>query len=185
VARVRLVQRVFSSLCLAVLITFLFFHGIVSELSNLSELSKFGNRKNLGVSQTKTVTINTVIFSKNTALSSNLLSEFQTQDLSSTNHLGWRLKDYQPIALLDVRPVVLNNIQASLPAIFNDSYSQQIICLLMINEYGDVDKILFGDNQLSELQRNELEAMFLNLRFNPGIMQGLAVPTVMRIEIRI
>ena len=55
----------------------------------------------------------------------------------------------------------------------------------MINEYGDVDRIVFGYNQLSELQRNELQAMFLNLRFNPGTMQGLAVPTVMRIEIRI
>ena len=168
--------RKFSSLCLAVLITFLFFHGM---------LSKFSNRQNLGVSHTEAVTTSSVIFSKNTASSSNLLSEFQKQDINSTNHLSWRLKDYQPIALLDVRPVVLNNIQASLPAIFNDSYSQQINCLLMINEYGDVDKIVFGDNQLSELQRNELEAMFLNLRFNPGIMQGLAVPTVMRIEIRI
>ncbi len=148
-------------------------------------LSKFSNRQNLGVSHTEAVTTSSVIFSKNTASSSNLLSEFQKQDITSNNHLGWRLKDYQPIALLDIRPVVLNNIQASLPAIFNNSYSQQINCLLMINEYGDVVKIVFGDNQLSELQRNELEAMFLNLRFNPGIMQGLAVPTVMRIEIRI
>lgn len=168
--------RKFSSICLAVLITFFFFYGM---------LSKFSNRKNLGISHTETEITSTVIFSKNTALSSNLLSEFQTQDISSTDLLGWRLKDYQPIALLDVKPVVLNNIQASLPAIFNDSYSQQINCLLMINEYGDVDKIVFGDNQLSELQRNELEVKFLNLRFNPGIMQGLAVPTVMRIEIRI
>jgi hypothetical protein len=170
------VLRKFSSLCLAVLITSLFFYGM---------LSNFSNRKNIGVSQTETATTSSVIFSKNTALSSNFLSEFQKQDINLTNHLGWRLKDYQPIALLDVRPVVLNNIQASLPAIFNDSYSQQINCLLMINEYGDVDKIVFGDNQLSELQRNELETKFLNLRFNPGIMQGLAVPTLMRIEIRI
>ena len=174
--------RNFSSLCLAVLITLFFFHGMLSKLSELSQLS---NKKISGVSHIETVTTKPVIFSKDTALSSNLLSEFQTQDVTSTNHLGWRLKDYQPIALLDVRPVVLNNIQASLPAIFNDSFSQQINCLLMINEYGDVDKIVFGDNQLSELQRNELEAIFLNLRFNPGIMQGLAVPTVMRIEIRI
>ena len=87
--------------------------------------------------------------------------------------------------MLDVKPVVLKNIQASLSAIFNDINSQQISCLLMINEYGDVDKIIFGDNQLSELQRNELETMFLNLRFNPGTMQGQAVPTAMRIEIRI
>ena len=184
-ARVRLVLRVFSSLCLAVLITFLFFHGMLSELSKLSGLSQLSNKKISGESHIETVTTNAVIFSKDTVFSSNLLSEFQTQDASSTNFLGWRLKDYQPITLLDVRPVVLNNIQASLSAIFNDSYSQQINCLLMINEYGDVDKIVFGDNQLSELQRNELETRFLNLRFNPGIMQGLAVPTVMRIEIRI
>jgi len=154
-------------------------------LSKLSELSQLSNKKISGVTHTETVTTNAVFFSKDTALSSNFLFELQKQAINLTNHLGWRLKDYQPITLLDVRPVVLNNIQASLPAIFNDSYSQQIICLLMINEYGDVDKIVFGDNQLSELQRNELETMFLNLRFNPGIMQGLAVPTVMRIEIRI
>ena len=174
--------RKFSSICLSVLITLFFFHGMLSKLSELSQLS---NKKISGVTHTETVTTNAVFFSKDTALSSNFLFELQKQAINLTNHLGWRLKDYQPITLLDVRPVVLNNIQASLPAIFNDSYSQQIICLLMINEYGDVDKIVFGDNQLSELQRNELETMFLNLRFNPGIMQGLAVPTVMRIEIRI
>jgi len=184
-ARVGLVLKIFSALCLAVLITLCVFHGMLIELSKLSGLSQLSNKKISGVSHIETVTTKPVIFSKDTVLSSNLLSEFQTQDVTSTNHLGWRLKDYQPIALLDVRPVVLNNIQASLPAIFNDSFSQQINCLLMINEYGDVDKIVFGDNQLSELQRNELEAIFLNLRFNPGIMQGLAVPTVMRIEIRI
>ena len=175
-ARVGLVLRQYSSLCLAVFITLYIFYGMLNKVSN-KEIS--------GVSLSETVTVSTVIFSKNSSTRSNFISEYPTQDISSTNHLAWRLKDYQPIALLDVKPVVLKNIQASLSAIFNDINSQQISCLLMINEYGDVDKIIFGDNQLSELQRNELETIFLNLRFNPGTMQGEAVPTVMRIEIRI
>ena len=178
-ARVGLVLRQFSTLCLAVLITLCIFHGV------LSKVSKVSNKENSAVLLSETVTVSKVIFSKNTSTRSNFIFEYRTQDISSTNHLVWRLKDYQPIALLDVKPVLLKNIQASLSAIFNDTNSQQINCLLMINEYGDVDRIVFGDNQLSELQRNELQAMFLNLRFNPGTMQGLAVPTVMRIEIRI
>ena len=178
-ARVGLVLKNFSALCFALLMTLCIFHGI------LSKVSKVSNKENSSVSLSESVTVSTVIFSKNTSSPSNFISEYPTQDISSINHLAWRLKDYQPIALLDVKPVVLKNIQASLSAIFNDINSQQISCLLMINEYGDVDKIIFGDNQLSELQRNELETMFLNLRFNPGTMQGQAVPTVMRIEIRI
>ncbi len=178
-ARVGLVLRQFSTLCWAVLITLCIFHGI------LSKVSKVSNKENSGVSLFETVTVSTVIFSKNTSTSSNVISENLTRDVSSTNILGWRLKDYQPIALLDVKPVFLKNIQANLSAIFNDINFQQINCLLMINEYGDVDKIVFGDNPLSDLQRNELETIFLNLRFNPGTIQGQAVPTVMRIEIRI
>ncbi len=171
--------RQFSAACWAVLITLCIFHGI------LSKVSKVSNKENSGVSLSEIVTVSTVIFSKNTSTSANVISENLTRDVSSTNILGWRLKDYQPIALLDVKPVFLKNIQANLSAIFNDINFQQINCLLMINEYGDVDKIVFGDNPLSDLQRNELESIFLNLRFNPGTIQGQAVPTVMRIEIRI
>ncbi len=171
--------RHFSAACLAVLITLCVFHRILSKVSNVS------NKEISGVSLSESVTVSTVIFSKNTSARSNFISEYPTQDISSNNHPAFRLKDYQPIALLDVKPIVLKNIQASLSVLFNDINSQQISCLLMINEYGDVDKIIFGDNQLSEPQRNELEAMFLNLRFNPGTMQGQAVPTVMRIEIQI
>ena len=181
-ARVGLVLKIFSALCLAVLITLCIFHGVLSKVSRVSKVS---NKEISGVSLFEKVAVSTVIFSKNSSTRLNFISEYPTQDISSTNHLAWRLKDYQPIALLDVKPVVLKNIQASLSAIFNDINSQEISCQLMINEYGDVDKIIFGDNQLSELQRNELETMFLNLRFNPGTMQGQAVPTVMRIEIRI
>lgn len=143
------------------------------------------NRKILEQSLSKTIDASIIVFSEDSSISSNIKSENRSHVISSTNNLGWRLNDYQPIALLDVKPVVLKNIQASLSAIFNDINSQQIRCLLLINEYGDVDKIIFGDNQLSELQRIELETMFLNLRFNPGTMQGQAVPTVMRIEIGI
>ena len=168
--------RQFSATCLAVLITLYIFYGLISKI-NHKEIS--------GISLSETITVSTDILSKSTSARSNFISEYPTQDISSNNHLAWRLKDYQPIALLDVKPIVLKNIQASLSVLFNDINSQQISCLLMINEYGDVDKIIFGDNQLSELQRNELETMFLNLRFNPGTMQGEAVPTIMRIEIRI
>lgn len=95
------------------------------------------------------------------------------------------LLTYQPIELLDIKPSVIKTISASLSSLFNDSPAIELHCLLMINEFGDVDRILFGDYHLTDLQRLEVERFFLNLRFKPGYMQGQAVPTVMRIKINI
>lgn len=171
--------RHFSAACLAVLITLCVFHEMLSKLKKLS------NGEIPGVSLSETIVASTVIFSKNTLYNSNFISENRTQDVALTNNLGLRLKDYQPVALLDIKPIVLKNIQPHLSDNFKDLHSLEIGCLLMINEYGDVDKILFGDNQLSEKQRKELEFMFLGLRFNPGYIHGQAVPTAMRIAIQI
>jgi hypothetical protein len=160
-ARVGLVLKNFSALCLAVLITLCIFHGVLSKVSRVSKVS---NKEISGVSLSEKVAVSTVIFSKNSSTRLNFISEYPTQDISSTNHLAWRLKDYQPIALLDVKPVVLKNIQASLSAIFNDINSQEISCLLMINEYGDVDKIIFGGEGYPRKKVKDLYYMFSYLK---------------------
>ena len=80
-ARVGLVLKNFSALCLAVLITLCIFYGI------LSKVSKVSNKENSAVLLSETVTVSKVIFSKNTSTRSNFIFEYRTQDISSTNQL--------------------------------------------------------------------------------------------------
>ena len=112
-------------------------------------------------------------------------TEKDSQHSESLRPYKASLLTYQPIELLDSKPSVIKTISASLSTLFNDSPAIELDCLLMINEFGDVDRILFGDYHLTDLQRLEVEQFFLNLRFKPGYMQGQAVPTVMRIKINI
>ena len=60
-ARVGLVLKIFSALCLAVLITLCIFHGVLSKVSRVSKVS---NKEISGVSLSEKVAVSTVIFFK-------------------------------------------------------------------------------------------------------------------------
>ena len=175
-ARIRLVLRQFAFFCLSLFITSSVFCEIFSRLYNIKI-----SGESVAASLSESI-IPLTVLSKPDA---NFPTENTTQYISLHSEVGPRLKNYQPIALLDIKPAVLKPIQANLSAMFDDVPHLEINCLLMINEYGDVDKILFGDNNLSEKHRSELEQLFLQLRFTPGYLHDQAVPTVMRIAISI
>lgn len=175
-ARIRLVLRQFAFFCLSLFITSCIFSEIFSRLNNINI-----SGESVAASLTKSIIPLTMV-SKPVV---NSLTKNTTQYISLHSKVGLSLKNYQPIALLEIKPVVLKQIQSNLSAIFDDVPNLEFNCLLMINEYGDVDKILFGDNNLSEKHRSELEQLFLQLRFAPGYLHGKAVPTVMRIAISI
>ena len=168
--------RQFYFFCLSLLITSSVFCGIFSRSNNINI-----SGESVAATDSKSI-IPLMVLSKS---DTNSPTENTTQHISLHSEVGPRLKNYQPLALLDIKPAVIKPIQAHLSTIFDDVSKLEINCLLMINEYGDVDKILFGDNNLSDKHRSELEQLFLQLRFTPGYLHDQAVPTVMRIAISI
>jgi hypothetical protein len=170
------VLRQFLVVCLSVSITSLVFYGLLSNLNNIKISA--GSASSTFSTPTIPLTVQATHYSNTNSINS-------LKNIFLKTEAGASLIDYQPISLLDIKPVVLKHIQANLSAIFDDAPHLEINCLLMINEYGDVDRILFGDNNLSEKYRSELEQLFLQLRFTPGYLHNQAVPTVMRIAISI
>ena len=168
--------RQFYFFCLSLFITSSVFCGIFSRSNNINI-----SGESVAATDGESI-IPLMVLSKS---DTNSPTENTTQYISLHSEVGPSLKNYQPLALLDIKPAVIKPIQAHLSTIFDNVSKLEINCLLMINEYGDVDKILFGDNNLSEKYRSELEQLFLQLRFTPGYLHDQAVPTVMRIAISI
>lgn len=90
---------------------------------------------------------------------------------------------YLPASLLTERPQVLQDIDPewhfaglSLPA---------VQCVLLINETGDVDRVLISGSALPPMLAEDVRARFLAARFLPGRLHGRAVKSALRIEVRL
>jgi hypothetical protein len=59
----------------------------------------------------------------------------------------------------------------------------QINAVLLINEYGDVDRAVFDSYTLPAYLEAVLAERFRTLRFSPGKLQSVAVSSALRIEI--
>ena len=97
------------------------------------------------------------------------------------------LTDYLPASLLSERPAILNDIDPQLSDRFSGISAQSMTMLLLINEYGDVDKVLFDDliaaESLPFVLRAELIQRFLEARFLPGFLHGRPVRSQLRIAV--
>ncbi len=89
---------------------------------------------------------------------------------------------YLPAAQLTERPQPLQDIApdwaepGAIPPPLNG--------ILLINEYGDVDRVLLDERGLTSAQQWILRERFLAARFVPGKLYGRPVRTALRIEIR-
>lgn len=90
---------------------------------------------------------------------------------------------YLPVKQLSVRPVVMEDIAPDLPAGVDVSDQSELILQLLINEYGDVDRVIVDDGTLPASVMAELTQRFLHMRFFPGRLDGRAVPTALRIAV--
>ena len=94
---------------------------------------------------------------------------------------------YVPASRLTERPVIWNDIDPELSERFSGVAAQSLRLTLLINEYGDVDRVLFDDGDSREslpaVLRDELEQRFLAARFLPGRLHGRPVPSALRIAV--
>ncbi len=90
---------------------------------------------------------------------------------------------YLPASLLSERPQVLQDID---PDWHFDGLSLPAVeCVLLINEYGDVDRVLISGSALSPMLAEDVRARFLAARFSPGRLHGRTVKSALRIEVRL
>jgi hypothetical protein len=93
---------------------------------------------------------------------------------------------YLPASMLTQRPIVLVDIHPELPASLQGVEPQSVDLLLLINVFGDVDQVLLESvPTLSASMVQELQQHFQVMRFMPGQWQGQAVPSALRIRVKL
>lgn len=60
-----------------------------------------------------------------------------------------------------------------------------LVVLLLINEYGDVDKVVLDDKSLLPMLEEDIRSRFLAMKFVPGGQHGKLVKSALRIEVRL
>ncbi len=93
---------------------------------------------------------------------------------------------YLPVSMLTQRPIVLVDIHPELPESLQGVEPQFVDLLLLINAFGDVDRVrLESLPALSASMIQELLQHFQVMRFMPGQWEGQAVPSAMRIRVKL
>jgi hypothetical protein len=92
---------------------------------------------------------------------------------------------YLPAHRLTTRPLIQTDIDAILPATFYGIAPQRLVLQLLINQYGDVDRVVVEESALPQVLLAELQAKFLQARFTPGRLDTRAVSSAVRIEVQL
>ena len=96
---------------------------------------------------------------------------------------------YIPVSQLNSKPIVLKDIDPNLLENFRGVQPQSLNLILLINEYGDVDRVMFDSlsdtPDLPERLLDDLKQRFLEAQFLPGRLNNQPVPSQMRIRIRL
>ena len=93
---------------------------------------------------------------------------------------------YLPASMLTQRPIVLVDIHPELPESLQGVDPQFVDLLLLINAFGDVDQVrLESLPALSASMVQELQQHFQVMRFMPGQWEGQAVPSALRIRVKL
>ncbi len=92
------------------------------------------------------------------------------------------LSAYLPAPQLTERPRLLHDAASSWTLL---PVPLETDCLLLINEYGDVDRVLFDRTALTPAQQQALHERLMPLHFMPGSLFGRKVKTALRISVRV
>lgn len=106
----------------------------------------------------------------------------ESSDLAQTRQVTDDVNGYLPASQLTERPQSLHGIAPDwtepgrIPPLISG--------VLLINEYGDVDRVLLDEHGLTPVQQQLLRERFGRARFVPGKLYGRPVRTALRIEVR-
>jgi hypothetical protein len=89
---------------------------------------------------------------------------------------------FEPTELTQ-KPLVSRDIPPDLVFDLPDAPPQAAVLRLLINEMGEIDKVIIEESSVPEHVANEIIAAFQNTRFHPGEKDGRRVKSQVKIEI--
>ena len=125
------------------------------------------------------------------SLSQSSSDQMPEQKLLFSDSVPVSLSDYLPAAMLTDKPSVVIDIDPELSRRFAFILPQSLELRLLINEYGDVDRVQLAGQLAAEgsaealpsVLLEELMQRFLEARFLPGRLHGQAVRSALTIRI--
>jgi hypothetical protein len=84
---------------------------------------------------------------------------------------------------LTEKPHLLQDIPPDKISVLPDISPRPAVARLLINEQGDIDKVVIEDSALSEKAKQFVIDSFSNVKFQPGKLGNMPVPSELRIEI--
>jgi hypothetical protein len=84
---------------------------------------------------------------------------------------------------LGAKPVVVSDVSPDLASTLTGEATQSAILRLLINEHGDIDKVIIEESGFSEPNRQLLLDSFAKMRFEPGKVDDKPVKSELKIEI--
>jgi hypothetical protein len=100
----------------------------------------------------------------------------------STRGLG--LVPYFPAKMLDERPKVIVDIPSELPELAKHPQGGMLTLTLKIGSTGDVDSVEVDTTTMPDVFAQETARAFYQAKFTQGRKNGVAVGTLLRIEVR-
>lgn len=81
------------------------------------------------------------------------------------------------------KPLIMRDIPENLTLNVPTAPPQAAILRMLINEYGDIDRIIVEDTALPDSAREMVIDSFSRMRFHPGEINGIPVRSQLRIEV--
>lgn len=86
---------------------------------------------------------------------------------------------------LTQKPLVAVDIPVGFALLVSEAQSQIAILRLLINEYGDIDRIIVEDSSLPKQTKTVLLSTFNAMKFHPGEVNGKAVKSQLTLAIQL
>jgi hypothetical protein len=120
---------------------------------------------------------------------SNLADQGAAQRLSSDPMpvLGGPLPELRYFSTdeLSVKPQLMSEAEVSRPTFIPDILPLPVLVQLLINEQGEVDRVILGENFLSDVARNYIVESFSGMKFSPGMLGALPVKSQLQIVVNL
>jgi hypothetical protein len=146
-------------------------------------------------SKTIPITLTQLKISAPTSVMSTEMPETpETQNIESVEHTNdvppsAVFTHYLPASQLDVKPQVVRDIDPDLLENFRGVEAQWLNLIVLINEYGDVDQVIFdaysNHVHLPDSLLNDLKQRFMEARFLPGRIKNQSVASELRIRVHL
>ena len=111
------------------------------------------------------------------------VQESQHGSLNPDGFINIALPHYFSPDELTKKPQVIGSVNLNFPDMFNDKVAGKVSLRILINESGEIDKVLTDTSGLSSEFETAALAAFKKTKFKPGEKDGIIVKSQIKIEV--